>query len=381
MNSVYIKPALQEFHGSYLPGDCTFILDPIAVRANAAGVPEVEDGALQAPDSPAYSVQIASEAPMSDEYMRFFFDALSRNAARLAYDVAQVARVLAARPNEEIVLASLVRAGTPIGVLMHRALDLLGKRNVHYSISATRKRGSDPCALDIILDKHNPEDVVFLDGWTGKGYIAGELKEAMHGYNATRGLSATRGVNVDPSLVVLADLAGVSSVACSADDYLIPAAMLRSTVCGLISASMLNPKPQAGLPDTCLFYEHLLDIDCSRIFVDTVSRELAKVIPELVGTPLVDWNDDARRQAREVSDKFVDEIMARYGMTDRNKVKPGICEANRALLTRATEMVFIVRDRVGDGPDLANLFYLCEAKGVQVIEDSELPYRAAVLLK
>ena len=44
-------------------------------------------------------------------------------------------------------------------------------------------------------------------------------------------------------------------------------------------------------------------------------------------------------------------------------------------------MVFIVRDRVGDGPDLANLFYLCEAKGVQVIEDSELPYRAAVLLK
>jgi hypothetical protein len=375
MNNVYIKPALQEFHGSYLPGDCTFILDPIAVRANAAGVPEVEEGALQAPDSPAYSVQIGSEAPMSDEYMRFFFDALSRNAARLAYDVAQVARVLAARPNEEIVLASLVRAGTPIGVLMHRALDLLGKKNVHYSISATRKRGSDPCALDIILDKHNPEDVVFLDGWTGKGYIAGELKEAMHGY------CTTRGVQVDPSLIVLADLAGVSSVACSADDYLIPAAMLRSTVCGLISASMLNPKPEAGLPDTCLFYEHLLGVDCSRIFVDTVSRELAKVIPELQGTPLVDWNDDARRQAREVSDKFVDEIMARYDMTDRNKVKPGICEANRALLTRATEMVFIVRDRVGDGPDLANLFYLCEAKGVQVIEDSELPYRAAVLLK
>lgn len=371
MKTVSIAP----FHGSYLPGDVTFILDPIAVRADAAGVPTVEEGALQAADSPAYSVQIASEAPMSDQYMRFFFDALGRNAARLAYDVAQVARVLAARPNEEIVLASLVRAGTPIGVLMHRALDLLGKKNVHYSISATRKRGSDPCALDIILDKHNPEDVVFLDGWTGKGYIAGELKEAMHGYNATRG------VNVDPSLVVLADLAGVSSVACSADDYLIPAAMLRSTVCGLISASMLNPKPQAGLPDTCLFYEHLLGVDCSRIFVDTVGRELAKVIPELSGTPLVDWNDDARRQAREVSDKFVDEIMARYGMTDRNKVKPGICEANRALLTRATEMVFIVRDRVGDAPDLANLFFLCEAKGVQVIEDSELPYRAAVLLK
>jgi len=360
---------MQKFHGSYKSSDVTFLLDPIVVTED--GVPP---GTPQAEGAAAYEVQIASEAPMSPLYLSYFYGALERNKTRIAYDVAQVARALAARPNEELVLASLVRAGTPIGVLLHRALVMLGRKSVHYSISATRKRGSDPCALDAIIRDHSPEDIVFVDGWTGKGYIATELREAMHGFNFSRH------VNINPELVVLADLAGVAGLSASADDYLIPAAMLRSTVCGLISASMLNPRNVPGLPDACLFYEHLRSYDLSAFFVDAVSEEVAKVLPSLVGTPVIAWDEEAKQQARLVSDAFVDETMRMYGIVERNKVKPGICEANRALLTRANQMQLVVRDLQGDGEDLANLLALAEAKGVVVSENSALPYRAAVLL-
>ncbi len=107
---------------------------------------------------------------------------------------------------------------------------------------------------------------------------------------------------------------------------------------------------------------------------------MAKVLPSLVGTPVIAWDEEAKQQARLVSDAFVDETMRMYGIVERNKVKPGICEANRALLTRANQMQLVVRDLQGDGEDLANLLALAEAKGVVVSENSALPYRAAVLL-
>jgi hypothetical protein len=359
---------MKTFHGSYDQRDVTLLLEPIRVTADG-----VEPGAIQPAGATDFATQIASEEPMGQQYMDFFFSAVERTKARLAHDVAQVARALAARPGEEVVLVSLVRAGTPVGVLLQRALFMLGRNSKHYSISCTRKRGSDPNAMDTILQHHKQENLVFIDGWTGKGYIATELAEAMHSYNHTRGTS------IDPTLVVLADLAGVSGIAASADDYLIPAAMLRSTVCGLISASMLNPKE--GLADTVLFYEHLRAHDCSRYFVDVIADETSRALVALAGTPIVDWNDAQRREAKLVSDAFVDEVMAQYDITDRNKVKPGICEANRALLTRPNEMQLILRDPEADAEDVANLLYLAQRKGIKVSRNATLPYRAAVLLK
>ena len=358
------------FHGSYLPGDVTFLLDPIPVTgANVADLSLVSGGPID------YKTQITSESPFPPEYIDLFHGAVERNKLRLGVDVAQVALTLARRrKTEEIVIASLVRAGTPIGVLLHRALRELGVKNVHYSISATRKRGSDPSAIDHIVKHHDPASIVFVDGWTGKGYIAHELQAAITDYNATRG------TNINSELVVLADLAGVSAVASSAEDYLIPAAMLRSTVCGLISASMLNPAGNGVRPDACLSYEFLAEHDLSRYFVASVMPSVSNALLQLRDQILPVWGDGERARVRAVSDRFVEDAMRAYGLTDRNKVKPGICEANRALLTRAVNMTLLVRDPEHDAADLANLFYLAGRKACPVVTVKDMPYRAAVIL-
>lgn len=360
---------MKAFHGSYAAADVTLLLDPIVVDAfgKAPDVPP-------SPDAPPYSVQIASEQHLGNEYMGYFFSALERHKSRLAKDVLQVARSLAATNRDELVLASLVRGGTPIGVLIHRALKLLGRASIHYSISATRKRGSDPCALDRILQKHSAENILFVDGWTGKGYIASELHEAIASFNASRS------TNLNPNLVVLADLAGVSSLAASADDYLIPSAMLRSIVCGLISPSMLNPFPASDLPDACLYYEHLLRYDCSVTFVDVITEEMRRLMPDVLATSIHQWGAGEREEAQCLSESFVANVMKTYGISDRKKVKPGLCEANRALLTRTTQLRLLVRDFEADQYDLANLLFLAKAKNVEVTQDSSLAYKAVVLL-
>lgn len=74
-------------------------------------------------------------------------------------------------------------------------------------------------------------------------------------------------------------------------------------------------------------------------------------------------------------------MMRDYGITEVNHIKPGICEANRALLTRNAAMTLLVRNPIEDCDDLANLHFLAERKGVKVLFRPDMPYRAAVLLK
>src|SRR5690606_17580156 len=116
---------------------------------------------------------------------------------RLAQDIVCLARHLAERPSGCLVLVSLARAGTPIGVLLKRTLARLGRTSIHYSISIIRDRGIDTVALDYILRRHSAGDVVFIDGWTGKGAIAGELHAAVRAYNTARQ------VNLDDKLHVV----------------------------------------------------------------------------------------------------------------------------------------------------------------------------------
>jgi hypothetical protein len=60
-------------------------------------------------------------------------------------------------------------------------VERLGRAAPHYSISIIRDRGLDPAALAHIAARHEPADVVFVDGWTGKGAIAGELHRSLAG--------------------------------------------------------------------------------------------------------------------------------------------------------------------------------------------------------
>lgn len=331
------------FSGSYAPEDVRFLLKPVVLRPT----PVAEKERLIQTGRRHYSEMIPPEEVPDGSYLALYRSALERNGARLAADIAALAAALAERSagRSEIVIASLARAGTPIGILLVRALRAMGLRAHHYSISIIRGRGIDREALAWIAERHDPADVVFLDGWTGKGAISAELRQSLAGGP----------LGFEPFLVVVADPAGRADLAATTDDYLIPSGILGSIVSGLVSRSILNDD-LVGPGDfhACVHYRHLAPADLSRAFVDTVGA----LTPSTAPAP-------ARRDpsvAREC-DETIAAIQGRYDVADRNRIKPGIAEATRALLRRVPDRL-LVRDP-GD-PDLAHLLALATAKAVAV---------------
>jgi hypothetical protein len=235
------------FHGSYKPDDVTFLLK--AVDIATTGVAEKER-AIQSGEQ-HYSEMLSDEKDPTPEYMQLFDRAVALNGDKLAAHIASLARTIAGRGSRSPVVVSLARAGTPIGVLLHRGLKHMGLDSTHYCVSIIRDRGVDWAALDYIIARHRDTDIVFVDGWTGKGVISKELAGSVRAFNSERA------TNIDGTLAVVADLAGAASMAVTSEDYLIPNAVLNSTVSGLVSRTVLNTK-YVGPGDfhACAFYAH-----------------------------------------------------------------------------------------------------------------------------
>jgi hypothetical protein len=361
-SSIHPSPLIlhpsEPFSGSYDPADVSFLLKPVRL----APTPVAEKERLIQSGARHYSEMISAEKLPSAAYLEVFRRALARNKARFARDVAALAARLAERPGG-VTLVSLARAGTPVGVLLARALGA-----PHYSVSIIRDRGIDEAALNHILERHPAASVVFVDGWTGKGVIARELAGAVAGFNARTG------AGLDAGLWAVADLCGAAAVAATTDDYLIPSAVLGATVSGLVSRSILNTDVVGpGDFHACLYYDEFVPHDLSRAFVDAVSAEMA-------GQPSPPPAGVAGRaeELRRASAAFLATVRERSGVRDPNHVKPGIGEATRVLLRRVPDRV-LVRDP--HSPDVEHLLVLAREKSVPVETDPSLPYAAAALIK
>lgn len=351
------------FSGSYDPADVTFLLKPVAM----AVVDLAEKEAAIQSGRRHYSEMLTPETAPPPAYMAAFRDAFAANRGRVGRDVASLAKALAARNGDETVLVSLARAGTPIGILLRRALAALGRPAIHYSVSIIRDRGIDQVAMRAILARHAASNLVFVDGWTGKGAIGTELAKALAG-----DLRAARAA----PLCVLSDLAGVADLAIGDADYLIPSAILNGVISGLVSrtvlaADLIGPGDFHG----CVILDGLADQDLSRWYVD---EQMADVRAHLPTVEAARWDGAARARAARVSSAFVASMLARTGVTDRNRVKPGIGEATRALLRRMPDRLF-VRDPLAR--DVHHLLALAAARGVAVEADPGLPYHACAIIK
>lgn len=350
------------FSGSYAADDVTFLLKPVAMPATDVADKEaaIQSGRRH------YSEMIAPESVPDPAYLTLYQEALARNGARLAQDVANLARHLAARrPGREVVIVSLARAGTPIGVLLVRTLRAWGHRAAHYSVSIIRDRGIDQVALAHIAARHDAGDAVFVDGWTGKGAIAGELRAAL----------AERPFGFAPELAVIADPAGQADIAATDDDYLIASGLLNGIVSGLVSRSILNAEIVGpGDFHACVTYPHYADADLSRAFVDGIAPRAAAATPQPI------YGHAARRGVlREGCDAMIEALLDHAGTRDRNRIKPGIAEATRALLRRMPERL-LVRDR-GD-LDVAHLLHLAAEHEIPVepLGDASR-YRAVAIIR
>lgn len=355
------------FCGSYRHGDVDFLLKPLQLQFVDIAHKErlIQSGVCH------YSEMLSPESLPSLNYLKIFKDAYSANRQQMARDCLSLAALIATRRTGPITLVSLVRAGTPVGVILKHLLHrVLGRQAVHFSVSIIRDRGIDDVALHHILDQgHAPESIVFIDGWTGKGVISRVLEQAVSDFNQRNDVA------IDSGLHVLSDLAGSAACAASSADYLIPSSILNATVSGLVSRSVLNESIGPNDFHGCVYYNEFEPYDLSREFADGliadgIAQAKCSGIPE--ATPI------DRAKVATISAKFLNAIMTLHGIADVNLVKPGIGEATRVLLRRVPRLL-ILRDP--DALDVAHLKVLATEKSVPLIVDPALPYQAVSLIR
>ena len=189
----------------------------------------------------------------------------------------------------------------------------------------------------------------------------------------------SRGTAIDNRLVVVADLAGCAGLAATADDYLIPSAILNATVSGLVSRTVLSDL-YVGPGDfhACAFYAEKASEDLSRFFVDTITPLMLAALTDISLSPVCDWDFATRNALKLISDQYLERTMNRYGLSDRNRVKPGIGESSRALLRRVPDQLIV---RNPDAEDVQHLIALASTQGVPIEKDASLPYNAAVIIQ
>ncbi len=358
-----------DFCGSYVPEDVTFLLRRLTLDYTALSDREryIQSGQRH------YSEMIGPEDAPTRERIRFFRKCLATNGQRHAADLVALADALASSaPKRQLVIVSIARAGTPVGVLLRRLL--ITRHNWpaaavrHYSISVIRDRGIDLHAVRFLIARHGAENIRFVDGWTGKGTIATELRTSLAAVPDLAGIAS--------GLWVPLDICGCASWSASEDDYLIPSSLLGGTISGLISRSIL-PRSSIGLPmfHGCVELRHLRRYDLSRWFADHMMR-IASAIS--AATLKVNHHSNAKRVARLAEAQyFIATLMCEFGILDRNRVKLGIGETVRVILRRAPKRIIL---RESTSSDSALIIGLADLRGIPIELRAGMPFAAVAII-
>lgn len=258
-----------------------------------------------------------------------------------------------------VVLVSLARAGTPVGILLKRYLRWkYGITVPHYSISIIRGRGIDQNAMRYLLCRYRPEDMLFVDGWIGKGAILSELRKAVADFPG-----------VSPELAVLADPANVTKLCGTHEDILIPSSCLNCTVSGLVSRTFLRDDI-IGETDFhgAVYYGELEAQDLSYAFISEIQSRFQKEYSQKDTGDSGQGLDEVLRIGRE------------FKIEDVNLIKPGIGETTRVLLRRVPWKVLVHEKYMGDKA-LEHILRLAKEKNVPVQTYPLKNYKACGIIK
>lgn len=337
---------------SYLEEDVIFLLKDITGQVQPQSTEERER-LIQS--GRHYSEMLPIEYVPTEKYMKVYREALRTYAKQVADAVGALSDRIIAQRGGDVVLVSLARAGTPIGILLKRYIRKKYHRDVaHYSISIIRGRGIDDNAMRYLLDRYEPGRLLFVDGWIGKGAILQELEKNIRNYSG-----------VSSEIAVLADPAWVTELCGTHEDILIPSSCLNSTVSGLVSRTFLR-EDIIGKNDFhgAVYYGELKDADLSYDFIEAIERYFSPQASQAAGQS---GASHSWEQAPPVG-KGIEEvrkIAAFFGIEDINFIKPGIGETTRVLLRRIPWKVLIDGRYRGD-PELSHVVRLAEEKQVPV---------------
>lgn len=352
---------------TYHADDVRFLLQ--AVKPEYFSVEEKE---ARIQSGTHYSQMLSQEKAPEDAYLALFDQMVESFGPTLAKHVVKLAGLILVS-RQRPVLVSLARAGTPFGVMVRRLLAAVGVDAPHYTVSIVRDRGLDLSAMDVILQEgHAPEDIVFIDGWTGKGVIRRTLSDSLR--NAPERFAGLR-----DELFVLSDIAGVADFAAVRQDILIPSCMLNAPVSGLVSRTVtcdpLGHEIHGGV-----FLDELADCDRSLAYVNSIVAKAGELtIDQLraIGQESLERNFLRKHVAANMT-RLIDKIRLEYSVRDDNMIKPGLGEASRVLLRRVPRLL-IVAD--AEAPEVAHLISLADQRDVPVAVNPKMGLSAIAIIK
>lgn len=322
-----------------------------------------------------YSEMLPVEYVPTQRYMEVYKEALRNFAQPTALAVGRVSDKIIQARGKEVVLVSLARAGIPIGILIKHFIWQKYRLEVpHYAISIIKGRGIDDNAMNYLLKQYQPRQLLFVDGWIGKGAILDELRQAVEAYEG-----------VSPELAVAADPANVTALCGTHEDILIPSSCLNCTVSGLVSRTVLRediigPNDFHG----AVYYGELADADLSYEFLDAIEQWFPRDVQRKVQQSKTEHSKTEHSKAAQLpSDQLqtekqqasaaasgygIDEVRTLaevFGISELQLIKPGIGETTRVLLRRVPWKV-LIDARYRNNPELGHIVRLAEEKQVPI---------------
>lgn len=344
---------------TFKDSDCIFLLKDLTNEIKPITVEEKEELINQGIN---YSEVISVEEPISDEVNSIFKELVLKKADDIAKYVGIIADEIYRRGKEKTIVVSLARAGSPVGALIKRYI--LKKYNIdipHYSISIIKGKGIDVNALNYIRNHHHEGIISFVDGWTGRGSITHELKNAISQYNNDYH------TNISADLAVLADPAKLSAISGTKEDVCIPNACLNSTISGLVSRTIHNDKYiHENDFHGAIIYENLKYQDMTNYFLDTIEKHFSLKSNEL----------DSTIQENYVL-SVIEKLKIDFPTANMSKTKLSIGECSRALIRRKPVMLLIKNPA---NPNLSFVLHLAKEKKVPVRIYDTFDYECIAIL-
>ena len=328
-------------NSSFLEEDVTLLLKDIT--GLVAPLP-TEEREKRIQSGTHYSEMLPLEYRPTEDYIRIYEASLEIFGQNTADAIARVSDKIVREKGRKVVIVSLARAGTPLGILIRRYIrKKYGFECPHYSISIIRDRGIDRNAVNYIVERHGAECIQFVDGWTGKGAIYNELKKELKFFK-----------EVKDSLAVLADPAGLTELCGTHDDIMIPSSCLNCTISGLISRTFLRSDIiREDDFHGAAFYEELRSEDRTYEFIDYIESMFDYEIEPDNRILASNGMEDVKKLAKM------------FDIRNINYIKPGIGETTRVLLRRIPWKV-VIDERYKKARELEHIRQLALEKNVGI---------------
>ncbi|MDE7390080.1 MAG: cysteine protease StiP family protein [Lachnospiraceae bacterium] len=324
-----------------------------------------------------YCEMLPIEYVPTEKYMQVYREALEKYSSVTAQAVGRLADKIIKARGENVVLVSLARAGIPIGILLKRYIKKkYGLDVMHYSISIIRGMGIDDNAMKYLLAHHKAEDLLFVDGWIGKGAILNELRKDISAYDG-----------VSSEIAVVADPANVTKLYGTSEDILIPSSCLNCTVSGLVSRTFYRTDI-IGKDDFhgAIYYGEMEENDLSYEFINAIEEKFEIQEDFKNQESFKDESTTIKNSAQEYvkAEGFgIDEVRKigeHFGIDDINLIKPGIGETTRVLLRRVPWKV-LIDERYRNDDSLAHIVRLADEKGVPIEYYPLMHYKTCGIIK